>query len=69
MPVTLMFFFFQGVFTTVFDPSQKKKRNKSKLDPQGTCFEAVCNFRVQRSGSVKILGKLCLVFKYLFCRQ
>ena len=27
--------FIQGVFATVFDPSQKKKRKKSKFDPQG----------------------------------
>jgi len=32
----------RGVFATVFDPSQKKKRKKSKSDPQGSSMK---NFR------------------------
>lgn len=33
--------FFQGVFATVFDPSQKKKRKKAKSDVDGICFKTV----------------------------
>ena len=33
--------FFQGVFATVFDPSQKQKRKKAKSDADGICFKAI----------------------------
>ena len=39
---SLFFFFFKGVFATVFDPSQKKKHKGSKFDPEGNWFATVC---------------------------
>ena len=36
-------FLFQGVFATVIDPTEKKKRKKSKSDPEGAYIITVCS--------------------------
>ena len=38
----LFAFLFQGVFATVIDPSEERKRKKSKSDPEGAFIITVC---------------------------
>ena len=44
----------QGVFATVFDPSQKKKRKKSKFDSQGNYLVSVKH--ITRRGAHMVNG-------------
>ena len=46
-------FLFQGVFATVIDPTEKKKRKKSKSDPEGTFIVTVC---ISEQGSTQIVS-------------
>ena len=46
-------FLFQGVFATVIDPTEKKKRKKSKSDPEGTFIVTVC---ISEQGSTWIVS-------------
>lgn len=42
-------FLFQGVFATVIDPTEKKKRKKSKSDPEGAYIITVLQQRAKFS--------------------
>ena len=45
----------QGVFATVFDPSQKKKRKKSKFDSQGNYLVSVKHITRRGAHMVNVL--------------
>ena len=46
-------FLFQGVFATVIDHTEKKKRKKTKSDPEGAFIITVCS---SEQSSTKIMS-------------
>ena len=59
---------FQGVFATVFDPSQKKKRKKSKFDPQGNYLVSVVHI-TRRGGIMEVMIQIRTVAFSVVLRQ